>query len=368
MITIVLVNWRGYHDTIECLESLMRLSGPSFNIVVVDNESSDSGVETLIRWAHGEQHVDTTSLAWRRTASERLREPTLSVCMANEVVELASNALVTIVRVADNTGFAAACNLGIRLALSEATCTHVWLLNNDTIVDRRALAALLARSARDERIGVCGSTLLYYDSPDTIQSFGGVFHPARGGGTNLGAGGSLRQLPSTELVEAKMDYVVGASMLTSRRFLEDVGPMEESYFLYFEELNWSRRARRSFKHAWARDSLVFHKEGASIGTSSRTRSSDLSIYCYNLNLLRFLQEFHRALLPLGVAIVVSKFFISAMNRDRAAMRVISRVIGDFLWSRGSTRDGVTRLKITHTAIEPPRKRNAGARLRGPLML
>ena len=203
---------------------------------------------------------------------------------------------------------------------------------------------MLARAARDERIGLCGSTLLYYDAPDTIQSLGGVFHPLLGGGINLGAGQPLRQLPSTEIVEAKLDYVVGASMLTSRRFLEDVGPMEESYFLYFEELNWSRRARRSFKQAWARDSLVYHKEGASIGTSSRTRSSDLSLYCYNLNLLRFLQSFHRGLLPVGVAVVVSKFFISALNRDRAAMHVIERVIGDFLWSSRSTRDGVKRLK------------------------
>ena len=98
MISIVLVNWRGYRDTAECLESLMRVTAPSLKIIVVDNESSNSGVEAIIRWARGEQHVDTTSPAWTRTASERLREPTLSVSFANEIVELESNALVTIVR------------------------------------------------------------------------------------------------------------------------------------------------------------------------------------------------------------------------------------------------------------------------------
>jgi GT2 family glycosyltransferase len=344
MIYIVLVNWRGYSDTIECLESLMRLEGPAFKIVVVDNESSESGVDQFRRWARGELRADMTSLAWRQVAGLRLREPTLSTFTTPETIDLPPNALVTIACVADNTGFAAACNLGIRLALSDAACTHVWLLNNDTIVDRRALVTLLARVARDERIGLCGSTLLYYDSPDTIQSLGGVFDAAFGRGTNLCAGESLRRLPATEVVEAKLDYLIGASMLVSRRFLDDIGPMEESYFLYFEELNWSRRARGRFRQAWARDSLIYHKEGASIGTCSRARPSELSLYCYNLNFLRFVRSFHAPLLPIGLAVVVSKLCLCAMNRDHGATAAVRSAITDFLWSHKTARDGAAQLK------------------------
>ena len=57
-------------------------------------------------------------------------------------------------------------------------------------------------------------------------------------------------------------------MLSSRVFLEDVGLMEESYFLYFEELDWAMRAKKAFKLGYARESVVYHKEGASIGTHS----------------------------------------------------------------------------------------------------
>ncbi len=345
MIYIILVNWRRYLDTIECLESLMRIDGPAFKVIVVDNQSDASGVEQIRLWSEGEFQAEVSGPAWRGLSVDRLRQPTLSICAADGFSSgETSQTLVTVIRVVENTGFAAANNVGLRIALSDAVCSHAWLLNNDTVVDRSALAALLARAGADGAIGLCGSTLLYYDAPDTIQSLGGVFNPLLGRGTNLCMGKPLAQLPPTEAVEARLEYLIGASMLVTRGFLEDVGLMEESYFLYFEELNWSRRAKRRFKHAWARSSFVYHKEGASIGTNSRARPSDTSLYCFNLNFLRFLRVFHAYFLPVGVVVVVLKLLGATGSGDRKAAEVFKRVIYDFLWSRRNARDGLMRFR------------------------
>ena len=74
----------------------------------------------------------------------------------------------------------------------------------------------------------------------------------------------------------QMDFVIGASMLASRPFLENVGLMEESYFLYFEELDWAMRAKGKFKLGYARESVIYHKEGATIGSTDRMKRSLVS--------------------------------------------------------------------------------------------
>ncbi|WP_198290165.1 glycosyltransferase family 2 protein [Methylosinus sp. LW4] len=326
----------------------MRIDAPPFKIVLVDNESMEPGIDLISQWADGLLSIDMSSSAWSEAPRERLREPTLSTWTA-EGLGSQPQALITLIRVSDNTGFAAANNLGIRLALTDTDCTHVWLLNNDTIVDHRSLTALLDRVGRDRSIGVCGSTLLYYDTPKTIQSLGGVFDPVRGRGTNLGIGKPLQLMPTTEQIESRLEYVIGASMLVTRQFLEVVGLMEESYFLYFEELDWERRSHRRFKHAWARESFVYHKEGASLGTSSRGRPSDVSLYCFNLNFLKFLATFHPSLVPAGVIIVFFKSIVAVKKRDIDALRTFWTVMYDFLWTGHPTRTGLERFSAKRRA-------------------
>ena len=91
-----------------------------------------------------------------------------------------------------------------------------------------------------------------------------------------------------------MVYVIGASMLVSRPFLQAVGLMQEDYFLYFEEIDWAERARRHakpFRLGFASGSVVYHKVGASAGTHAR---SVLSVRYYTRNRLRFLKRFYPA--------------------------------------------------------------------------
>ena len=89
-----------------------------------------------------------------------------------------------------------------------------------------------------------------------------------------------------------MDYAVGASMLVTREFLSTVGLMSEEYFLYYEELDWALRAKHGFVIGYARESLVYHKAGASIGSSNTTsRRSLMSDYYLMRNRLVITRKF-----------------------------------------------------------------------------
>ena len=93
-----------------------------------------------------------------------------------------------------------------------------------------------------------------------------------------------------------MSYVTGAAMLVSRAFIENTGLMEEGYFLYFEELDWAARGRCRFRLGYAPDSIVVHKEGASIG-SKASGGSPLSMFYLFRNRIRFCRRFYPWFLP-----------------------------------------------------------------------
>ena len=105
-------------------------------------------------------------------------------------------------------------------------------------------------------------------------------------------------LPTMESIEEQMDYVVGASMLVSVDFLQEVGLMNEDYFLYFEEIDWAMRSSGRYCLCYAPDSYVYHKVGGSIGTSSHPASkSQLCDYYTLRNRLVFTRKYYSYALP-----------------------------------------------------------------------
>jgi GT2 family glycosyltransferase len=273
-VLVVLVNWNGWQDTLACVHSVLAHTPPWVHIAVCDNASADGSVHQLQqRWAAegvGHQHV----------AAGQLPNP------------LSDDCRVLLADTGGNLGFAGGCNVGLRFAMAHGY-DHCWLLNNDTVIDERTLPALVERMQQDGQIGLCGSTLIYFDHRDMVQAWGGASYDARTGtGVHLGVGQSPAKLPQAAEVEARMSYVVGASMFVSRAFLQQVGLMNEDYFLYYEEIDWVARAQGRFKLAWAPDSRVFHKEGASIGSSHLHRPSDLSLRYLYRNRLLFTRRHH----------------------------------------------------------------------------
>ena len=299
---VVILNWNGWRDTIECLESLLRSRGCPFRVVVCDNNSVDESIAGITAWAEGRLAVDSAKtpeslrhlvLPPRTKPVELLVLTEAESAAAAGGVDAIAHVPLTLIRNNENRGFAGGVNVGIRFALAHRDCAWVWVLNNDTIVDPDAMAELVAHVARDPRIGICGSSVLYYHAPQTVQARGGAELDRWFGVTrHLGDGERWTGPVEALEVERAMSYVLGASMLVTRAFLEKVGLMAEDYFLYYEELDWAMRARGRFSLGYAPSSIIWHKEGASIGSSSApARRSALSDYYGARNRLLFMRRF-----------------------------------------------------------------------------
>ncbi|HEY9746113.1 MAG TPA: glycosyltransferase family 2 protein [Oculatellaceae cyanobacterium] len=233
---ILLLNYRGTDDTFSCLDSLRTLDYPDFEIIVIDNASPDDSVARLkarLEQNPGEFHL---------------------ICSP------------------DNRGYSAGNNLGLDYALANAPndTAAVWLLNNDTTVESGALSALVAESKRTG--GIAGSLLLYPDG--SYQQVG----------TRLRWWtGSAKGYPEAAIRDGMLvETLTGASMLLPLQVIQKVGKLDESFFLYFEDGEYSLRCRRhGIPLTLAMNSRVFHKEGATTGRKSR-----MTQYFYHRNRLR----------------------------------------------------------------------------------
>ncbi|WP_428419653.1 glycosyltransferase [Methylibium sp.] len=285
---VILVNWCGWRDTLECLGSLLLLRAPPASIIVVENASPDDSAQHLGAWCRGETEQaperEQEAIAVLRRAPADLDWLEL---WEDEPMPLRLPR-VLILRSRTNGGFAGGNNLGLRVAY-DAGLSKFWLLNTDTVVPPDALEQLLVRAKAKPEAGMVGSTLIYYWRPDQVQALGGAsFDPATGVGRHLGDGKSVDSVPQNPMsIESQMGYVVGASILASREFIRDIGPMCEDYFLYFEEIDWALRARGKYGLAYAPLSRVYHKVG---GSSMKYESRSSLRYLYR-NRLRLVGRF-----------------------------------------------------------------------------
>ena len=217
---IIILNWNGWEDTAGCVESCRKLTYPNFRTLVVDNCSTDGSEATL-----------------------RQRFPE-----------------VEIIQTGSNLGFAGGNNVGIRHVLAQGA-DYVWLLNNDTIVAPQCLSHMVQTAEADGQAGMVGSKIYYFHAPSTLWYAGGE--------VDLEKGGVSRHLGQDEIDEGDYDrpgktgYITGCSILARRAMIEDVGLLEEAYFLYFEDADWSLRARqKGWKLLYQPAARVWHKEGA----------------------------------------------------------------------------------------------------------
>lgn len=305
---IIIVNWNGWRDTIECLESLMLLEYPDFRIVVCDNGSEDNSILKLREWSE----FTFGSGLWQ----ELSRTDT-------ENGGAIKSTRFTLVANGENLGFAGGNNVGLRYALSCGDAEYCWLLNNDTVVDAFALAAMVERMKERPDAGMCGSTLREYDNRNKIQALGGaVYYKWFGIAWHIGRTINGDVLPNQVLVEKKMDYVVGSSLLVRSSYIIEVGLMAEDYFLYFEEIDWVSRGQRRYSLAYAPKSIVYHKVGASIGTATNPRRKSFQCDYYTLrNRLLFTRRYCPYALPVVYAGLVGELLVRVLlgRWDLAAM-------------------------------------------------
>jgi N-acetylglucosaminyl-diphospho-decaprenol L-rhamnosyltransferase len=277
-VIVIVVGFECAADIVRCLKSLQKSTYRAFEIHICENGGSEAFDELIGALSKG------FSLAL----------PTIPTAASDaRIAETRADRLgpegppIVVHRAEANLGYAGAVNATIR-ALHETEWDAVWVLNPDTQPEPDALAALLQR-ARDGNFGVVGSRLAHLEG--NIHVLGGFWRPWLARGFNIGRGEPLSAPVDAGMVEATMNYIVGASMYVTREYVERVGLMSEHYFLYNEDVDWCFR-RGGFKLGYAHDSIVFHAHGSTIGSSvDKRRRSPLAVYLAERNKLLFTRRF-----------------------------------------------------------------------------
>lgn len=326
---VVLVNWNGWPDTLECLESLMRSAVP-LKVVVVDNASTDGSLQRLAQWAEGSFAATPADPAMARFSSPPVSKPieTVTLDLAMAQANAPGNAAVTFVDAGSNLGFAGGNNLGMSYLLRDPAVAYVWLLNNDTVVEPGAAAALLAQLEASFNVGMCGTVVRYYDQPDTLQCLNGSrFNPWTGVSTGIATNRPATMPYDPAAVASATDMVLGASLAVSRRFVETVGLMSEDYFLYFEEIDWAYRNHGRFPISFARGAVVYHKEGGSIGSSSTKGARSLKAdYWLVRSRLLFVRRHLPAMLPWHWSCTLALIARRLLRRQPGKARVLLQAL------------------------------------------
>lgn len=305
---IVLLNYNGSTDTIECLESLQKLNYSNYQVLIVDNSPLDLPFQALLDWA-----------VQKKVKFDQTTQSALDLnVFENQFV---------FVKAKQNNGFAAGNNIALEAILKASEFNYyVWILNNDTVVDKESLKnqILYLRKPGNEKIGILGSKLIYYFDQSKIQAIGGKFNETFYISTHIGEGESINK-PKEEF--QNIDYVVGASMLVSDIFLKEVGILNEDFFLFYEELDWVNRAKKhNWIIDWCEDSVIFHKEGSSIGSSYKSKSKS---FFSEVNVFQsrkiFVKKYYK---------LTSRFYIVSL------LLILNRV------RKGKLKLGIELLKIT----------------------
>jgi GT2 family glycosyltransferase len=297
---IVILNWNGWRDTIECLESVFRLDYPNFQVVLCDNDSQDGSLEKILAWSRGELLAVAADEPMSSFSSPAVPKPISVSAFTNAEVNQRScysEASLVILSTGGNLGFAGGNNVGLRYVLSQESKSHVWLLNNDTVIQPDTLSNMIRHSLQLNEKGIpntCGSVQRYYYSPETIQCLGGFTFNRWTGicSATFGMGLSCNTQIDHDAFRARLHAIHGCSWLLPVSFLEDIGLMDEQYFLYYEEIDWAIRSRGKYQLTYAYDALVYHKEGGSIGSRSlNRRGSLLSEFYMNRNKFKVARKF-----------------------------------------------------------------------------
>lgn len=217
---IIVLNWNGIDDTIECLESLKKITYPSYEVVVVDNASSGDDVDVL-----------------------RRRYGSGITLIAND----------------KNLGFSGGNNVGMKYAMGGGA-DFLVLLNNDAVVDPEFLTEIAKCAEERPQAGIIGGKIYYYDFPNRLQSVGGNVNWLLGRFKHYGEREDKGQFENV----ASRDFVYANGMLIRREVVEKISYLDATFFFGIEEYDYCIRAiRAGFEVLYVPTSKIWHKAGAS---------------------------------------------------------------------------------------------------------
>lgn len=224
---IIVLNWNKIHDTLECLNSLIKLKTEKskISVVVVDNGSTlDDSRKVLKDLKH-----------------------------------------ITLLQNKNNLGYVGGNNVGISYALEHgADC--IMLLNNDIIATPNFLDPLIKTLYSRRNIGIVGPITLFYDNRKIIADAGGMMRSKR----YFGVSRASAELFTKKYADIReVDFIIGAAQLIKKDVFKTIGPLEYNYFIYYEDADFCFQARRAgYKSLIVPDAKIYHKVSSTVKVNS----------------------------------------------------------------------------------------------------
>jgi GT2 family glycosyltransferase len=242
-VSIIILNWNNWQDTVQCLESLYQIDYSNYQVIVVDNGSTDDSVLQL---------------------KQRFNP-------------------INLFETGRNLGFSGGVNFGIEQA---KTSDLILLLNNDTIVAKNFLTELVRKITSDDTIGLVGGKIYYYEAAErdafmhrTKQSIKGLHYNKN---KIWSAGGGISKFTKRTFhfgekksdrgqydQEREVDFLSGCCLLIKREVIEKIGLLDSDYFMYYEDVDFCLRAKkRHYKIIYSPQAVIWHKvSGSSLRSS-----------------------------------------------------------------------------------------------------
>jgi len=245
-VSVIILNWNDYHSTAECIESLRKIHYDNYEIIIVDNDSNDNSEERLHKLYPEYRLIQT----------------------------------------GQNLGYAGGNNRGIEAAI-ENKSEYILLLNNDTIVSEDFLEKLIQIAEDNKDGGLYGGKILYYNYPEKIWYAGGKINWVKGSGFSYGSTKSeiLRNENAIPVT-----FITGCMMLIRTEVVKNIGLLEEKYFLYLEDTEYSARAlRNGYNLYYCPKCIIYHKRDIS------EERYEVTVYYSTRNRMIFMRENANAL-------------------------------------------------------------------------
>jgi GT2 family glycosyltransferase len=293
-VSIIMLNWNGWRDTIECLESVYKSDHNNFHVILIDNFSDDDSVEKIKEWAAAANDsqfetkfpqlvlplVHKPIQVFELTFEDG--EPVEQSINRSLPSDIPAGGLI-LVHNHENSGFSAGNNLGIRIANSLFDNEFIFLLNNDTVIDPKAIVHLVKYLNHNPVIGAATAAIFYYSNPEEIHNVGGKLTP-------WATCNYFTSMPSNN--NRRITFVTGCALMIRKKIFDEIGMLSEKFFFGEEDFEFSWRLRKKrIPVTCVIDSIVYHK--VSVSSEKLFKESLKKVFVYALSRVIDMREYFR---------------------------------------------------------------------------
>lgn len=263
LVSIILLNWNGYEDTLEALESLYKIDYPNYNVIVADNNSTNDSVEKIREYALGNIRVETQYTKYDDNKPIKLTIMDEGDYTKADNTSTPDEKKLLLIQNRENYGFAKGNNIAIDYTIKVDKPDYVLLLNNDTIVAPDFLEKMISVAQSDSKIGLLGPKFYYYDyegSHETIWCIGSVVDLDHFPGHH-----SIMEEPGYDLTQdvIECDWVSGAGALIKTEAMPETY-LSTEFFFGCEDVDLAISIKeKGYKVVTVMDSVIWHKVGMS---------------------------------------------------------------------------------------------------------